>query len=197
MSTKPVVTVRRPEKDDLEHVSKWMTDPDFLFFLYGDPTQSPKQIRDQVLSRFGSEQSVYDSNIHLIIESRDEGPIGLITFHSISWKSRHAMIEVYLVAAKRNRIHGAIALYKAMDYAFTELNMHRVGAYIYEFNKRSMRMAERSGAKREQTLRRHTYRDGRYWDMYGYGLLRDEFEQTKERFEKSFIGRALDEEASP
>ena len=50
MALKSKTFLRRAERDDLDTIVAWMEDPDFLEFLYGDPTRSPKQIREQIVS---------------------------------------------------------------------------------------------------------------------------------------------------
>jgi hypothetical protein len=66
--------------------------------------------------------------------------------------------------------------------------MHRINIYIYGFNTRSWRNFELSGAKRELVLKQHVSRDGELYDLYGYGLLRSEFEELRDMFQKKFKG---------
>ena len=69
------------------------------------------------------------------------------------------------------------------------MNLHRVGAFIYAFNTPSWRLFEKIGAVRELTLRDHIERDGEVHDVYGYGLLRSEYEAFR-REHAGFLERS-------
>ena len=174
--------VRRAEREDLDTVVEWMEDPDFLMFLYGDPARSPKQIREQIVSMLGrTPENTLPSGIYLIIDSAEHGPVGLLSLQNISWRNRSCSIDLYIGKKQlRRSLIAAIAAIRAMAYCFGELNLHRVSAYIYSFNTASWRLLEKIGAVRELTLREHVVRDGEFYDVYCYGLLRDEFNAFRE-----------------
>jgi RimJ/RimL family protein N-acetyltransferase len=187
MAIKSKMFLRRAEREDLDMIVGWMEDPDFLQFLYGDPSRSPKQIREQIVSMLGraSGQSM-PGGIYLVIDSPDHGPVGLLSLQRISWRNRSCNVDLYLGNKKlRNHLVAAVAFYRAMEYCFDELNLHRIGAFVYSFNEPSWRIVEKIGAKRELTLDEHVARDGKLYDVYGYGLLRSEFEAFREKHQRS------------
>jgi RimJ/RimL family protein N-acetyltransferase len=158
----------------METVIRWMEDEDFQRFLYGDPARSPKQVRAQIVGMLGrSVGNALPGAIQLLIDSPTRGPIGLISIQNISWRNRNCSVDIYI---------GSKSIYRALEYVFDELNMHRVTAFIYSFNRASWRVFESTGARRELTLREQVYRDGAYHDVYGYGLLRPEYEAFKARY---------------
>jgi ribosomal-protein-alanine N-acetyltransferase len=174
-------TLRRAERDDLDRVIEWMEDPDFQHFLYGDAAQSPRQVRENIVAMLGrSPSNMVPGSIHLIIDHAQHGPIGLISLQKISWRNRSCMLDLYIAKERRTTMESGAAMYRAFEYCFDELNLHRVGAIIYSFNKPSWRFFERTGAKRELTLKDHVVRDGALHDMYSYGLLKHEFEAFRE-----------------
>jgi len=181
MAIRTKTLIRRAEREDLDTVVEWMEDPDFQLFLYGDPARSPKQIREQIVSMLGrSSAQTVPGGIYLIIDSPDHGPLGLLSLQNISWRNRSCSIDLYMGKKQmRHRLTAAVSFYRAMQYAFEELNLHRVNAYIYSFNEASWNILERMGAKRELTLRDHVAREGKLYDIYGYGLLRHEFDAFK------------------
>ncbi len=181
---KVLAFLRRAERDDLDTVVEWMEDPDFQLFLYGDPARSPKQVRERIINMLGRTASnMLPSGIYLIIDHREHGPVGLAAFQSISWRNRSCSVDLYIGRKDlRSSTVAASAMYRALEYAFDELNLHRVGAYIYSFNRPSWRLIERTGAVRELTLREQVARDGQLHDMYCYGLLRDEFDAFRAPF---------------
>lgn len=178
--------LRRAERDDLDIVVSWMQDPDYLFFLYGDPARSPKQIRENIVSMLGRTQDhALPGSIHLLIDHQDHGPIGLVSLQKISWRNRACNIDFYMGNKDlRKSLEVGVAMYRVAEYCFDELNLHRITAYIYSFNKPSWRFLERIGAKRELVLRDHVNREGKLHELYCYGLLRSEFQDFRARESK-------------
>ncbi len=187
MAIKSKTFLRRAEREDLDTIVGWMEDPDFLQFLYGDPSRSPKQIREQIVSMLGrASGQTMPGGIYLVIDSPEHGPVGLLSLQRISWRNRSCSVDLYLGNKKlRNHLVAAVASYRAMEYCFDELNLHRIGAFIYSFNEPSWRIMEKVGGKRELTLEEHVARDGKLYDVYGYGLLRTEFDAFRERHQRS------------
>lgn len=186
MPLKTDTFLRRAERDDLDTVVAWMEEPDFQHFLYGDPARSQKQVREQIVMMLGrSAGHTVPGAIYLVIDSKEHGPVGLLSLQNISWRNRCCNIDLYIGGKHlRNRLVTGMAILRALEYCFDELNLHRVGAIIYAFNTPSWRIFELTGAPRELTLRDHVARDGKTYDMYGYGLLRHEFEAFRERIRR-------------
>jgi RimJ/RimL family protein N-acetyltransferase len=178
MAFRTQMFLRRADREDLDAVVAWMEDPDFLRFLYGDPTRSPRQVRERIVQMLGrSSGATMPDGIYLIIDSPPDGAVGLVALQNISWRNRSCSVDFYVGQKKlRGRLGVSIAGFRALEYCFNELNLHRISAYIYSFNTPSWRLMERTGATRELTLRDHIMRDGQYHDMYCYGLLRHEFQ---------------------
>ena len=131
-------------------------------------------------------------HLHLIAERPGEAPLGMITLGGISWRNRNCSLDAYLVEKARNQMTGFTVTCQAIDYCFRELNLRRINVYIYAFNPRSWRLFEFSGSKRELELKEHVARDGELMEMYGYGLLRPEWDAFKTRMGKRFVGMSLD-----
>lgn len=194
MPFKTETYIRRAERDDLDTVVRWMEEPDFQHFLYGDPARSPRQVRERIVAMLGRAVGhTMPGGIYLLVDSRKYGPIGLLSLQNISWRNRSCSIDLYIGQENlRNRMVTASALYQTLEYCFFELNLHRVSAYIYSFNTASWRLFEMTGAKRELTLRGHVVRGGTSYDLYGYGLLRPEFDALRERYKTAAEGFSLE-----
>ncbi len=186
MPIKVDIALRRAERDDLDTVVRWMEDEDFQRFLYGDPARSPRQVREQIVTMLGrSAGHTMPGAIYLILDSKKHGPVGFISLQNISWRNRSCSIDLYIGKKElRAGMTAALATYRAFEYCFDELNLHRISAFIYAFNTPSWRTFERAGAVRELTFREHVARDGELHDVYGYGLLRIDFAALKEKFSK-------------
>lgn len=191
------IVLRRAERDDLDTVVRWMEDEDFQRFLYGDPARSPRQVREQIVNMLGrSAGHTMPGAIYLMIDSKKHGPVGFLSLQNISWRNRSCSVDLYIGKKElRAGITAGLATYRAFEYCFDELNLHRVSAFIYAFNSPSWRMFEKSGAVRELTFREHVARDGQLHDVYGYGLLRSEFAAMKARV-SALSGSSLREMAA-
>lgn len=186
--------IRRAERDDLDTVVAWMESPDFERFLYGDPARSPRLVREKIVAMLGRAVGhTMPGGIYLLIDSPELGPIGLLSLQNISWRNRSCSIDLYIGKEEhRNGLIAACAVYQTLEYCFHELNLHRVSAYIYSFNSASWRIFEKTGAVRELTLKNHVPRDGAYHDLYGYGLLRPEFDAFRAQYEHTARGFSLE-----
>jgi RimJ/RimL family protein N-acetyltransferase len=58
-------------------------------------------------------------------------------------------------------------------YAFTELQLLKLVAHVFEFNAASARVLEKNGFKLEGLLRKHFQKDGQLLDARLYGLLKE------------------------
>lgn len=179
---KGLTNLRRAEREDLDQIIAWMDDPDYTHFLYGEPTQSPRQIRENIVSMLGrNESNMAPGSVHMIIDHEKAGAIGLLSLQKISWRNRSCAIDFYIGNKDfRGKIETAAAMYRLVEYCFDELNLHRISATIYAFNSPSWKFLERVGATRELVLREHVARDGELHDMYCYGLLRPDFAKFRE-----------------
>lgn len=75
--------------------------------------------------------------------------------------------------------YGREALQLLLDYAFLELNLHRVSLRVFSFNEKAIRLYERLGFKDEGRSRQSLYRDGRWHDICHMGILQEEYVTSK------------------
>ena len=109
-----------------------------------------------------------------LIES--EELIGTISFSEIEWSNQ--VSELGIGIGDRNnwrKGYGFEAMTIAMDFAFNELQMHRLQLTVLDYNLAAIALYEKCQFKREGVHREFFHRDGRRRDMYLYGLLRSEW----------------------
>ncbi len=63
-----------------------------------------------------------------------------------------------------------------VEYAFTELGLHRVTASTFETNDASQRVIEKIGFVQEGVARKSAYVDGEWCDVLRFGLLEEEWQ---------------------
>jgi len=74
-----------------------------------------------------------------------------------------------------NQGFGTDALVTLLRHLFLELDFHRVGLEVFEYNVRAKKVYEKTGFSIEGLERQGLYRNGRYYDIILMGILRDEF----------------------
>jgi len=74
--------------------------------------------------------------------------------------------------------YGREAIKLMLGFAFNELNLYRVQLSVFSYNQRALALYEKLGFQREGTFREFLHRDGQRYDMFLYGLLRREWEQS-------------------
>ena len=177
MTNRKPISLRKPEEKDINLALEWIENEDYYYFLTGEASPSSADSREKVLGQFKAAFG-YDSNIHLVIEIGEDAPIGMILLHSINWKNRNAFMEVYLPDDNLRSSYALDAFLASFDFAFHELNLHKICIYLFEYENNFVKIVEKIGAKKEQVLRRHFYRRNKSNYVYLYGLLQGEYEQV-------------------
>lgn len=149
-----------------------------LYWLPGEPAlhDSERRIRDG-LAQFVEGRGV-DAGIFAGGELR--GFVGL--FH-IDSRFKSAEIGYWLDAEAEGQGLARRAASALLDYAFTELGLHRVDLRCAATNARSIRLAERLGFSLEGRQRKADEIGGEWLDLLCYGLLDEEWrgqQQTRQ-----------------
>ena len=64
-------------------------------------------------------------------------------------------------------------------YAFNNFNLNRIFANIYEGNIASEKALIKAGYKKEGTMRKAVFKEGKFIDQYIYAILKEEFQKVK------------------
>jgi RimJ/RimL family protein N-acetyltransferase len=62
-----------------------------------------------------------------------------------------------------------------LDFGFNELNFYRIQLNVISYNDVAINLYESIGFKKEGIYRNFILRDGKRYDMYLYGMLREEW----------------------
>lgn len=116
------------------------------------------------------------NTIRFVVDTKEDGPIGIISLTDIDWKNKRASIGLKL-AKKENRKKGwgTDATMAIMRYVFDELGFHRLDASRLAMNQASMRILAKCGFVEEGIRREYIYKGGQYRDLVEAGILADEY----------------------
>jgi len=105
--------------------------------------------------------------------------IGVCGLTYIDWKNRKAELSLYGGAEKwQEDPHIVDALKTLMKYAFYEVNLHKLHAEVFEFNRRTAQLLENHHFTKTGVMEDNHFEDGKFWDSYIYSILREEYDKT-------------------
>ena len=167
---------------DPEEVSKsfaaWNRDSEYKRLLDTEPPRlhSTKAVKDWM----EKELEKYSDTMYwfTIRSAADNQLLGDINLDVVGWNSRDAFVGLGIGPRDFwGKGYGTEAMQLALQFAFTELNLHRVTLTVFEYNPRAIRSYEKAGFRLEGRLRGAILREGRRWDVLYMGVLRDEWRE--------------------
>jgi RimJ/RimL family protein N-acetyltransferase len=163
-----------PIVENVELYAKWVNSP--MGRIYSR-VPTPQRISELKKSLEPKSEFLVQKEIYLeIYHKKDEKPIGIVALMDIDWLNRKAKISVVIGESEYwgKGIAGE-ALKLLFNYAFEDLNLHKLYAGIYTPNVRSIRVFEKLGLAPEATLKEEVYVDGKYYDSKIYCVYKKEW----------------------
>lgn len=169
------VVLRPVEEEDLEMLRELTNDPDFEKMIVG--WSFPVSKKDQEAWFSNAKNGL--SRLRYIIETKEDGAVGMIGLRDIDWKNGSAYGLGMRIAKKEIRTRGLAtdAWMTLMRYAFNELRLNRVNGSALSYNKASLRVCEKVGFKVEGTQRQAVFKNGEFVDVIIMGCLKSDYEQ--------------------
>ncbi len=164
-------------KDHIEVYTKWQNDSDVRTLMRNEV---PKTV-EEMEKRFESRGTANDRVGIEIYHKKDKKPIGSAGIFRIDWTARTALMGLKIGEPTYwNEGYATEATNLLLKYAFEELGLNKLKAYIFSPNTGSYSVAEKAGFKRVGTIRNEGYVDGKYVDGYVYRIFRDEWEELQQ-----------------
>lgn len=170
-----VVKLRPIEQEDLEMLRELANDPYYENMIVG--WSFPISKKDQ--EEWYKEYKCNDKMIRYIIETEEDGAVGMIGLRDIDWKNGSASGGGMRIARKELRTKGIAtdAWMTQLKYAFNELRLNRVNGSAVDYNKASLRVTEKVGFKVEGIQRQAIFKNGAYHDVILLGVLKKDYEE--------------------
>jgi diamine N-acetyltransferase len=168
------IYLRPLEREDAAIFVPWVNDQEIIrnLVLYRPMNRDNEE---EFIARASKEHNGIVLGIAL---KKDDRLIGNTALHAVHSKNRNAGFGIMIGdKTEWNRGYGTEATGLMVRYGFTTLNLNRIWLHVHEYNPRGRRAYEKVGFQVEGTLRKHSFRDGRYWDVVVMGLLREEWEK--------------------
>ena len=163
------ILLRPLERRHLEKTRAWANDPELMRLLDRAHTVSETE-HEQWFARIGERADC----AYFAIETNDRGAhVGNVWLWDID--ARHRRAELRIIIGEQThtgRGAGTDAISLLCDYAFKQLKLHKVYAYVLAINPRARRAFEKVGFQLEGTLREDRWSGDAYTDVYLLGKLR-------------------------
>ncbi|MCY9592983.1 N-acetyltransferase [Paenibacillus chitinolyticus] len=168
------VSFRKTTEEDAAVYHTWRNDmevmrttnPSLDLFTYAET----RQFVEQVILGSGTSKS------YMILDKLSERPIGITSLIQLDFKNRSA--ECILDIGEKEfwgKGYGNESLRLLLNYAFHELNLHRVSLRVFAFNDKAVALYEKIGFKREGISRQALFREGQWHDLLHMGILQEEY----------------------
>jgi RimJ/RimL family protein N-acetyltransferase len=161
-------------------VAEWTRDP-FLRVVLGDVARplSPEAV-GKLLEKLEKQMEESKNLFHFTLRARADGRlVGLARLSNIEFHNGTGVLNLSVGSeADRRHGYGTDALHLLLRFAFDELNLHRISAWVAESNLPLYSLFEKAGFEEEARRREASFHDGTYWDVIHMGLLRSKWERT-------------------
>ncbi len=114
-------------------------------------------------------------NMDVIDDPPTGNLIGCCGLHYVDYRLRSAEFSIFLCKDVRGIGYGKEALDLMFDFGFREINLHKIWAEVYDFNKALNVYTKGLGMHIDGRLRHNTFCDGKYHDSIMLSVLEDEW----------------------
>ena len=172
------VTLRAMTREDQQMICDMFNDPYLEDLVVG--WAFPLSIEQQMT---WFESNINDrNNFRFVIETEQDGAVGIATLTSIDWKNRSATHGIKL-ANKQNRTKGigTDTVMALMRYAFDELGLHRLDGSWFDENVASKGLYKKCGWKEEGIARECVFKHGKWRNLTITGALASDYYEACDR----------------
>lgn len=165
------VILRAMEKEDCKLIREMFNDPEIENLVVGWAFPLSQYAQEKWF-----EAHYNDKNFRFIIETQEDGAVGIATLTDIDWKNRMAYHGIKLAQAScRGKGIGTDTVMAIMRYAFDELGLNRLNGSWFPENVSSKKMYMKCGWKEEGVRRNYIYKHGHYRDLIETGVLATDY----------------------
>jgi hypothetical protein len=149
-------------------------------YLYSEKRVTPKSHRAFL------ETLPQDDNLWII--EKDMTPVGVVSVYHKDFVNSRCEWGRFMLDFKY-RGTGSVVEYMILDFVFRTLKMNKLFCEVLEENASVVSLHSKFGFTIEGTLRQHVSKAGMFKNAVYLGILANEWEQKRERFENMFKKR--------
>jgi len=169
-----IVTLRAIEFSDLEFMREMINDPWTEYNIAGWSYPLSKKEQEEWYMTFRN----CDKTIRFIVETENEGAVGLTGLKNIDWKNAIADAGGMRISKKSTSKGIATDAYMTLlHYAFYELRLNRINGGVLPYNVASRKVTSKVGFKEEGIQRKAVFKKGEFHDLILLGILREDYDE--------------------
>lgn len=163
------IGLRTLEKDDLEFLHTLYNNGDVMSYWFEEPYKSLAELRDS-----------YDKNMsnpherRFILKNGDE-KLGLVELASIDYVHRKAEFTIMIDPVQQGNGYAITATQLAMNYAFSNLNLHKLYLVVDQINEKAIHIYRKAGFEVEAELKDEFFVKGAYHNAVIMRVFQDDF----------------------
>lgn len=159
---------------DLPIIASWYQNPEFLRHFDARPAYPRAQAK--IAKWLEDCHQANNAFVFAVRQMDSEEVLGIVELDGILWNTRVSWFSIAIAPDRWGKGYGTEAMNLGLNFAFCELNLHRIQLTVFSYNNRAVALYKKLGFQREGVYREFLQRDGNRYDMYLYGLLRHEWE---------------------
>ena len=168
------VTLRPPDDSDAARVAAWFADLEVTRYLNRRFTFAVEQEEGFLKSAGESKTDVF-----WMLEAEGQA-IGTTGIYRIDWLNARATTGTMIgVKSEWGKGRGSEAMALRTEYAFRQLNLHKLTSGTYLENEPSKRALMKAGYREVGIEHDHYFRGGRWHDHWMCEVLRDDWERMQ------------------
>lgn len=167
------VTLRAMTREDMPLIVDMFNDPEIESLVIG--WAFPISLEQQ--NKWFDDHISDKDSFRFVIETREDGAVGIATLTDIDWKNRRASHGIKIMKSQnRGKGIGTDAVMAIMRYAFDELNLHRLDSGVFPENAASRALYSHKCGWSEEGLRKeYIYKGGKYRDFIPTGITNNQY----------------------
>jgi UDP-4-amino-4,6-dideoxy-N-acetyl-beta-L-altrosamine N-acetyltransferase len=179
--------LRRIRDDEVELMLSWRNEPSVRLNMY---TRHEISWNEHI--NWWNRVCSDEKNQYFMFES-DSKPLGIIGFNQIDEINSNCSWAFYS-SPRAPRGTGSRMEFLAIDYAFNNLNLHKLYCEVLSFNSSVIKLHEKFGFKVEGVFREHHLHEGTFIDIYRLGLLDFEWLNVRHTMLERLVPRVMNSE---
>jgi RimJ/RimL family protein N-acetyltransferase len=161
---------------DLPILLRWYQDPEFLRLF--DALPAAPKTESSLKEWIENASTSHNRYLFGIRRNDDHQLLGFVELDGILWNQRVCGLAIAIGENElRGKGLGQNAMKLVLEFAFHELNLHRVQLTVFDYNIQAIKLYEKLGFKHEGMYRDFIQRDGKRYNMHLYGHLQNEWNE--------------------
>ncbi len=162
------VKLRRIERVDLWRLWRWHEERGLQLFNELKQFISWDEVNQDFMKYFGWKG-------YFLVEDEQGKALGVCLYKDINWKNRSCELALQFFVLEQTSAIEAITI--LLHFLFEELNMSRVYSFVPAFYLFENKVFAKAGFISEGKLREAVFRDGKYFDVLTYAILKEQIQK--------------------